>query len=109
LIFIKLRSQAFLTQFYLSILSYFQHHEGIYWCPASLCNEEERSYKVRDAADVQAVPQPPIEEYISDSLVGSDNEATASRRALPKVTTSAPRHPRLATGKISASRAAAAT
>jgi hypothetical protein len=35
---------------------------------------------------VQVVPRPPIEEYISDSSVGSDNEAPAARRAPSKVT-----------------------
>jgi hypothetical protein len=46
-----------------------QHREGIYLCPAPLHNEEERSYKVRVVADVQAAPQPPSEEYISNSSV----------------------------------------
>jgi hypothetical protein len=53
--------------------------------------------------DVQAAPPPPpINEYFSDSTVGSDNEAlAASRRALSKVT--APRRTRQTTGKIPAS------
>jgi hypothetical protein len=54
-------------------MSSFQHREGIYWCPAPLRNEEERNYMVCDAADVQATPQPPVEEYISDSSVGNDD------------------------------------
>jgi hypothetical protein len=78
----------------LYVLSCFQHREGIYWCPAPLRNEEERNYKVRDAANVQAAPQPPIEDYISDSSVGSDDGAPATRRMPPKVATSAPRHTR---------------
>jgi hypothetical protein len=47
----------------------FQHHEGIYWCPAPLRNEDQRSCKVCDAADVQAAPTPPFDEYVSDSMV----------------------------------------
>jgi hypothetical protein len=63
-----------------------QHRDGIYWCPALLRDEDQRSYKVHDVADVQAAPAPPINEYISDSTVGSDNEASAvSRRAPSKV------------------------
>jgi hypothetical protein len=85
---------------------FFQHREGIYWCPAPLRNEEQRSYKVRDAADVQEAPPPPIDEYLSDSTVGSDDEApAASRRAPSKV--SVPWCTRQATGKISTSRATA--
>jgi hypothetical protein len=80
-----------------------QHCEGIYWCPAPLHDEDQRSYKVRDIADVQAVLAPPIDEYISDSMVGSDDEAPAtSRRAPSKV--AAPRRTRQTVGKISASR-----
>jgi hypothetical protein len=30
-----------------------QHREGIYWCPVPLRDEDQRSYKVRDTADVQ--------------------------------------------------------
>jgi hypothetical protein len=52
-----------------------QHREGIYWCPAPLRDEDQRSYKVRNVADVQAAPAPPIDQYVSDSTVGSDNEA----------------------------------
>jgi hypothetical protein len=63
-------------------------------------NEEELIYKVRDVADVKAAPQPPIEEYISESLVGSDDDAPATRRVPPKVATFASRHTRQATGKI---------
>jgi hypothetical protein len=72
-----------------------------------LRNEKERSYKVRDAADVQAALKLPIKEYISDSSMGSDDEAPAPRRAPPKVATSAPRRTRHATGKMPASRAEA--
>jgi hypothetical protein len=83
----------------------FQHREGIYWCPAPLCDEDQRSYKVRDVAKVQAAPAPPIDEYVSNSTVGSNNEAPAmSRRAPPKV--AAPRHMRQTAGKIPASQAA---
>jgi hypothetical protein len=35
-----------------------QHLEGIYWCPAPLRDEDQRSYKVRNVADVQAAPPP---------------------------------------------------
>jgi hypothetical protein len=68
-----------------------------------LCNEEERNYKVRDAADMQAPPQMPIEEYISDSSMGSDDDAPTTRRAPPMVATFAPWCMRQATGKILAS------
>jgi hypothetical protein len=61
----------------------FQHREGIYWCPASLCDEDQRSYKVRDMADMQATPPPPIDEYVSKSMVGSDNEAPTALRRVP--------------------------
>jgi hypothetical protein len=65
------------------------HREGIYWCLAPLRDEDRRSYKVRNVADVQAAPPPPIDEYVSDSTVGSDNEAPAAlRRAPSKVTAS---------------------
>jgi hypothetical protein len=70
-----------------------QHREGIYWCSAPLRDDDQRSYKVRDAADVQAAPAPPIDEYVSDPTVGSDDEAPAtSRRAPSKV--AAPRRMR---------------
>jgi hypothetical protein len=63
-----------------------KHREGIYWCPTLLRDEDQRSYKVRDAADVQAAPPPPVDEYVSDSTVGSNNEASAlSCRAPSKV------------------------
>jgi hypothetical protein len=63
-----------------------QHRKGIYWCQALLRGEDQRSYKVRDMADVQAAPPPPIDEYISYSMMGSDSEAPAtSRRAPSKV------------------------
>jgi hypothetical protein len=82
-----------------------QHHEGIYWCPAPLRDEDQHSYKVRDVADVQEVPPPPADEYVSDSMVGSDNEAPAvSRRAPSKV--AAPRRTRQTAGKIPTSKAA---
>jgi hypothetical protein len=56
-------------------------------------------------ADVQAAPAPPIDEYVSDSTVGSDNEAlTASCRAPSKV--AAPRCTRQTAGKIPTSQAA---
>jgi hypothetical protein len=54
-----------------------QHREGIYWCPALLRNEVQRNYKIRDVANVQAAPPLPVDEYIPDSTVGSDNEAPA--------------------------------
>jgi hypothetical protein len=83
----------------------FQHREGIYWRPAPLHDEDQRSYKVRDVADVQAAPVPPVDEYVSDSMVGSDNEAFArSWRVSSKV--AAPRRTRQAAGKIPASLAA---
>jgi hypothetical protein len=63
-------------------MSYVQHHEGIYWCPAPLQNVDQRSYKVRSAADVQAAPLPPIKEYISDL---SDDKAPAVQRAPSRV------------------------
>jgi hypothetical protein len=82
-----------------------QHREGIYWCPALLRDKDQRSYKVRSVADVQAVPPPPVEEYISDSTVGSDSEApTTYRRSPSKV--AAPRCTRQTAGKIPASQAA---
>jgi hypothetical protein len=63
-----------------------QHREGIYWCPALLRNEDQRSYKVRDTADVQAAPPYPVDEYVYDSTVGSNNEASISScRASSKV------------------------
>jgi hypothetical protein len=82
-----------------------QHREGIYWCPTPLCDEDQRSYKVRDVEDVQAAPPPPVDEYVSDSTVGSDNKApTASRRAPSKV--AAPRRTLQTAGKIPTSQAA---
>jgi hypothetical protein len=51
-----------------------QHREGIYWCPAPLRDEDQHNYKVCDAADVQTSTTPPVDEYISDSTVGSDDE-----------------------------------
>jgi hypothetical protein len=49
-----------------------QHREGIYWCPAPLRDEDQCSYKVHSVADVQAALPPPVEQYVSDSTVGSD-------------------------------------
>jgi hypothetical protein len=43
-----------------------QHREGIYRCSAPLRDEDKRSYNVRDVADVQAAPPPPVDEYVSD-------------------------------------------
>jgi hypothetical protein len=81
-----------------------QHHESIYWCPAPLRDEDQRSYKVRSIADVQAAPPPLVEEYVSDSTVRSDSEApTTSRRGPSKV--AAPRRTRQTAGKIPASQA----
>jgi hypothetical protein len=55
-------------------------------------------------ADVQVAPTPRIDEYVSDSTVGSDDEAPAtSRRAPSKVAT--PRRTQQTAGKISTSRA----
>jgi hypothetical protein len=66
-----------------------------------LRDEDQHSYKVRDVADVQAAPVPPVGEYISDSTVGSDNEAhTTSHRVPSKVV--APRRTRQTAGKIPA-------
>jgi hypothetical protein len=56
---------------------------------------------------VQAAPPPPIDEYLSDSTVGRDGEAPSMQRVPSKV--AAPRRTWQATGKISASRAAATT
>jgi hypothetical protein len=82
-----------------------QHCEGIYWCPAPLRDKDQCSYKVHSVADVQAAPPPPIDEYVSDSTVGSDSEASAtSLRGPSKVT--APRCTRQTTRKIPASQAA---
>jgi hypothetical protein len=56
-------------------------------------------------ADVQAASFPPVDEYISDSMVGSDKEAPAtSCRAPSKV--AVPRRTGQTMGKISASQAA---
>jgi hypothetical protein len=52
--------------------------------------------------DVPVAPPPPVDEYISDSTVGSEDDAPAmSRRAQSKV--SALRCTRQTVGKISAS------
>jgi hypothetical protein len=70
---------------------------------APLRDKDQRSDKVCDAADVQAAPTPPVNEYVSDSKVGSDDEAPAtSRRAPSKV--AVPRCTQQTAGKISASR-----
>jgi hypothetical protein len=56
-------------------------------------------------ADVQAAPPPPVDEYVSDSMVGSDSEAPAtSRRAPSKV--AALRRTRQTAEKIPTSQAA---
>jgi hypothetical protein len=68
-------------------------------------NDYQRSYKIRDVADVQAAPPPPVNEYVSDSMVGSDNEAPATSRMVPsRVVT--PQRTRQTAGKIPASQAA---
>jgi hypothetical protein len=55
-------------------------------------------------ADLQAVPPPPVDECVSDSKVGSDDDAPAtSRRAPSKVV--AARRTRQTAGKIPASQA----
>jgi hypothetical protein len=82
-----------------------QHREGIYRCPTPLRDEDQHSYKVRDVADVQAAPAPPIHEYVSDSMVGSDDEAPATSRRAPSRVTALRRTWQTA-GKISASWAA---
>jgi hypothetical protein len=82
-----------------------QHREGIYWCPAPLRGEGQRSYKVRDVADVQAAPPPPVDEYISDSTVGSDSKAPATSHKAPSRVAAA-RRTRQTAGKIPASQAA---
>jgi hypothetical protein len=83
-----------------------QHREGIYWCPAPLRNKDQRSYKLHDVADIQAVPPPPVDEYISDSTVGSDSEGpTTSCREPSKV--AAPRRMRQPAGNIVAFQAVA--
>jgi hypothetical protein len=82
------------------------HREGTYWCSAPLRDEDQCNYKVRDAADVQAAPTPPVDEYVSYSTVGGDDKAPAmSFRAPSKV--AAPRRTRQTAGKVSASRTAA--
>jgi hypothetical protein len=82
-----------------------QHREGIYWCSVPLRDEDQRSYKVRDMADVQAAPPPPVDDYVSDSTVWSDDDAPAtSRRAPSKV--AAPRRTRQTAGKIPVSQTA---
>jgi hypothetical protein len=60
-----------------------QHREGIYCYPAPLRDEDQRSYKVHSVADVQAAPPTPVKEYVSDSTVGSDSEASATSRRGP--------------------------
>jgi hypothetical protein len=70
-----------------------------------LRNEEDRSFKVRAAGDVQVPPQQCIEEYISDSSVGSDDEGPTMRKAPPKVIASVPQRTRQTVGKMSMSQA----
>jgi hypothetical protein len=82
-----------------------QHREGIYWCPTPLRDEDQRSYKVRSVADVQVAAPPPVEEYISNSMVGSDSEAPSTfRRGPSKV--AVPRRTSQTAAKIPASQAA---
>jgi hypothetical protein len=69
-----------------------------------LRNEEHDTYKFCDAASMQEAPPPPINRYLSDSTVGSDDEAPTARRAPCKVT--APLRMQQATRKISATPAA---
>jgi hypothetical protein len=83
----------------------FQHHKGIYWCRVPLRDEDQRSYKVCNMAEVQAASVPPVDEYVSISTMGSDNEAPATSRRVPSKV-AAPRHTRQTVGKISASQAA---
>jgi hypothetical protein len=65
-----------------------QHRKGIYWCPAPLRDEDQHNYKVHNVADVHAAPAPPVDEYVCDSTVGSDDEVPAmSHRAPSKVAT----------------------
>jgi hypothetical protein len=82
----------------------FQHREGIYWCPAPLRDEDQRNYKVSDVADVQAAPVPPIDDYVSDSMVGRDNEVPATSRRVPSKVAASRRTWQTA-GKIPASQA----
>jgi hypothetical protein len=56
-------------------------------------------------ADVQEAPPPPVDEYISDSTVGSDSEAPATSRKAP-FRVAAARRTRQTTGKIPTSQAA---
>jgi hypothetical protein len=77
----------------------FRHREGINWCPAPLRDEDQCNYKVNDVADVQAAPVPPVNEYVSDSTVGSDNEAPATSRRVPSKVV-APQHTRQTAGKM---------
>jgi hypothetical protein len=82
----------------------FQHDEGIYWCRAPLRDEDQRTYKV---GDVEAASAPPIDEYVSNSTMGSDNKAPpTSRRAPSKV--AAPRRTQQMARKIPTSQAAEA-
>jgi hypothetical protein len=65
-----------------------QHREGIYWCSVPLRDEDQLSYKVCGVGDVPVAPPPPVDEYISYSTVGSEDDAPAmSRRAQSKVAT----------------------
>jgi hypothetical protein len=77
--------------------------KNIYWCPAPLPDEDQRNYKIRDVADVQEAPPPPVDEYVSDSTVGSDNEAPATLRRAPS-NVAAPWRTRQTIGKIPNSR-----
>jgi hypothetical protein len=83
-----------------------QHREGIYWCPVPLRDEDQCSYKVRNVADVQAAPSPPVDEYVSDSTVGSDDDTPATSRRAPS-NVAASRRTRQTACKIPASQVAA--
>lgn len=68
-------------------------------------NEEDRSFKVRAVKDIQPPPQQCIEEYISNSSVGSDDNGPTMRWVPRKATTLVSRRTRQTVGKMSASRA----
>jgi hypothetical protein len=63
----------------------------MYWYPAPLSDEGELSSKVWAAGDVQAPPQQCVDDNLSDSSVGSDDEDPAARRAPAKVPAPPPR------------------
>jgi hypothetical protein len=82
-----------------------QHREGIYWCPVPLRDEDQRSYKVRNVADVQAAPPPLVDGYVSDSTVGSNDDTPGMSCRAPSKVTATWRTQQTA-GKIPASQAA---